>query len=148
MQLPERFNLTYIGADSAKHRPAMIHRTCFGSIERFLGVLTEHCAGWFPFWLTPVQIVIIPIAERHQEAAQKVLTQLEAAGLRAEADLRNEKMGFKIREAQLQKIPIMLVLGDKEIEENKVSVRSRENGDEGQQDLNTLIEKWTIESAI
>ncbi|MCL2204114.1 MAG: threonine--tRNA ligase [Defluviitaleaceae bacterium] len=146
MQLPERFDLTYIGPDSAKHRPVMIHRTCFGSLDRFLGVLTEHCAGWFPFWLTPVQTVIIPISERHHEAARKVLEQLEAAGIRAELDDRSEKMGFKIREAQLQKIPRMLVLGDKEVEENKVSLRSRENGDEGARDLATLIEKWKKES--
>jgi threonyl-tRNA synthetase len=146
MQLPERFDLTYIGPDSAKHRPVMIHRTCFGSIERFIGVLTEHCAGWFPFWLTPVQAVIIPISERHHEAARKVLQQLEAAGIRAELDDRSEKMGLKIREAQLQKIPMMLVLGDKEAEENKVSLRSRENGDEGSQDLTALIEKWKKES--
>jgi len=148
MQMPERFDLTYVGADGAKHRPAMIHRTCFGSIERFIGVLTEHCAGWFPFWLTPVQIVVIPISERHHDAAQKVYDEIEAAGLCAEIDLRSEKMGFKIREAQLQKIPVMLILGDKEVEENKVSVRSRENGDEGQQDLAALIEKWKVESAF
>lgn len=148
MQLPERFDLTYVGADGAKHRPVMIHRTCFGSIERFLAILMEHCAGWFPFWLTPVQIMVIPIAERHQEAAKKVLEQLDTAGLRAEADLRNEKMGFKIREAQLQRIPIMLILGDKEAEENKVSVRSRENGDEGQKDLAVLIEKWKEASEV
>jgi threonyl-tRNA synthetase len=142
MQMPERFDLTYIGPDGAKHRPVMIHRTCFGSLDRFLGVLTEHCAGWFPFWLTPVQAVIIPIAERHHEAAQKVLAQLEEASIRAELDGRSEKMGYKIREAQLAKIPMMLVLGDKEVEENKVSLRSREHGDEGMQDLGGLIAKW------
>ncbi|MCL2372198.1 MAG: threonine--tRNA ligase [Defluviitaleaceae bacterium] len=146
MNLPERFDLSYVGADGAKHRPVMVHRTCFGSIERFIAILTEHCAGWYPFWLTPVQVMVIPIAERHQEAAQKVHAQLGAAGLRAEIDLRNEKMGYKIREAQLQKIPVMLMLGDKEIEENKVSVRTQQNGDEGQQDLAALIEKLTAES--
>jgi len=145
MNLPERFDLSYIGADGAKHRPVMIHRTCFGSVERFIAVLTEHCAGWFPFWLTPVQVMVIPIAERHQEAAQKVYETLDAAGIRAEADLRNEKMGFKIREAQLQKIPVMLILGDKEVEEGKVAVRTHENGDEGTQDLNALIAKWKAE---
>jgi len=148
MQMPERFDLNYIGADGAKHRPAMIHRTCFGSIERFLGVLTEHTAGWFPFWLTPVQIIVLPISEKHHEGAKKVFDELEAAGLRAEFDNRNEKIGFKIREAQLQKIPVMLVVGDKEIEENKVSVRSRENGDEGQKDLSEMIKKWKDESAF
>ncbi|MCL2500113.1 MAG: threonine--tRNA ligase [Defluviitaleaceae bacterium] len=146
MQLPERFDLTYIGADGAKHRPVMIHRTCFGSLDRFLGVLTEHCAGWFPFWLTPVQAIVIPIAERHHEAAQKVLSQLEAAGIRAELDDRSEKMGFKIREAQLQKIPRMLIIGDKEAEEGTASLRSRENGDEGAQELGGLIEKWKREA--
>jgi threonyl-tRNA synthetase len=148
MQLPERFDLTYVGADGAKHRPVMIHRTCFGSIERFIGVLTEHCAGWFPFWLTPVQAVIIPISERHHNAGMEVLARLEAAGIRTELDDRSEKMGFKIREAQMQKIPRMLVLGDKEVEENKVSLRSRENGDEGAFDLQVLIEKWKAESAF
>ena len=146
MQLPERFDLVYVGVDGARHRPAMIHRTCFGSIERFIGVLTEHCAGWYPFWLTPVQIMVIPISERHHDAARKVFEEIEAAGLRAELDDRNEKMGFKIREAQLQKIPVMLLLGDKEIEENKVSLRTRENGDEGQQVLADLIVKWKAES--
>jgi threonyl-tRNA synthetase len=144
MQLPERFDLTYIGADGAKHRPVMIHRTCFGSIERFIGVLTEHCAGWFPFWLTPVHAVVIPIAERHHKAGRQVLEKLEKAGIRAELDARNEKMGFKIREAQLQKIPAMLILGDKEVEENKVALRTRENGDEGTLTLDELLEKWNI----
>ena len=148
MNLPERFDLTYIGADGAKHRPVMIHRTCFGSMERFIAILTEHCAGWFPFWLTPVQIAVIPISERHHEAAHKVYEQIEEAGLRVEIDDRSEKMGYKIREAQLSKIPVMLIIGDKEVEENKVSVRSHANGDEGQQDLATLIEKWKVESAI
>jgi threonyl-tRNA synthetase len=148
MQMPERFDLTYVGADGAKHRPVMIHRACFGSIERFIAILTEHCAGWYPFWLTPIQIMVIPIAERHAEAAQNVLSQLNNAGLRAEADLRNEKMGFKIREAQLQKIPVMLVLGDKEVEENKVSVRTRENGDEGQHSLDDLIAKWHTDTPV
>jgi len=148
MQLPERFDLTYIGPDGAKHRPVMIHRTCLGTIERFLAVFIEHCAGWFPFWLTPVQMVVLPISERHHEAAKKVYDELDAAGLRAELDARNEKIGFKIREAQLQKIPVMLIIGDKEIEENKVSVRSHENGDEGQQDLAVLIENWKAASAI
>jgi len=142
MQLPEKFDLTYIGADGAKHRPVMIHRTCLGSIERFIAILTEHCAGWFPFWLTPVQVTVIPIAERHQEAAQKVIEELDAAGIRAEVDMRNEKMGFKIREAQLQKIPVMLILGDNEVAEGKVAVRTHANGDEGVQELAALIEKW------
>jgi len=148
MNLPERFDLTYIGPDGAKHRPVMIHRTCFGSIERFIAILTEHCAGWFPFWLTPVQIMVLPISERHHEAARKVYEEIDVAGLRAEFDNRNEKIGFKIREAQLQKIPVMLIIGDKEVEEGKVSVRSHANGDEGQQDLAALIAKWKAESEI
>jgi len=148
MNLPERFDLTYVGQDGAKHRPVMIHRTCFGSIERFIAILTEHCAGWYPFWLTPVQVVVIPIAERHHEAAKKVGEEIDAAGIRVEVDARNEKMGFKIREAQLQKIPVMLVIGDNEIEENKVSVRTKENGDEGQQSLASLLEKWKAASAF
>ena len=148
MQMPERFDLTYIGADGAKHRPAMIHRTCLGSIERFIGVLTEHTAGWFPFWLTPVQIMVIPISEKHLEAAKKIHAELEAADLRAEIDLRNEKMGYKIREAQLSKIPVMIILGDKEVEENKISVRSKEHGDEGQKDLQEMIKKWQEESRV
>ena len=146
--LPERFDLTYVGADGAKHRPVMIHRTCFGSIERFIAILTEHCAGWYPFWLTPVQVMVIPIADRHQEAAQKVLDELDSAGIRAEVDLRSEKMGFKIREAQLQKIPVMLILGDNEIAENKVAVRSRENGDEGVQDVQELIARLVKASSV
>jgi len=148
MNLPERFNLSYIGADGAKHRPVMIHRTCFGSVERFIAVLTEHCAGWYPFWLTPVQVMVIPIAERHHEAAQHVFAELEAAGVRAEVDLRSEKMGFKIREAQLQKIPVMLILGDNEVAEGKVAVRSQEKGDEGAQSLQELIARWKAEKAI
>jgi len=146
--LPERFDLTYVGQDGAKHRPVMIHRTCFGSIERFIAILTEHCAGWYPFWLTPVQVMVIPIADRHQEAAQKLLGELDAAGIRAEVDLRSEKMGFKIREAQLQKIPVMLILGDNEIAENKVAVRSRENGDEGAQDVQELIARLVKASSL
>jgi threonyl-tRNA synthetase len=142
MQMPEVFDLTYVGADGAKHRPVMIHRTCFGSVERFIAILTEHTAGWFPFWLAPVQIIVLPISEKHHDAARKVYGQIDAAGLRAEVDLRMEKIGFKIREAQLQRIPVMLVIGDKEVEEGKVSVRTHENGDEGQKDLGEMLAKW------
>ena len=130
-QLPERFELEYTGEDGAKHRPIMIHRVVFGSIERFIGILTEHFAGAFPLWLSPVQVKVLPISERHHEYAQKVAAALEAAGLRVEADLRNEKIGYKIREAQLQKTPYMLVVGDKEAETGTVSVRSRKDGDIG-----------------
>ena len=130
-QLPERFELEYTGEDGAKHRPIMIHRVVFGSIERFIGILTEHFAGAFPLWLSPVQVKVLPISERHHEYAEKVAAELEAAGLRVEADLRNEKIGYKIREAQLQKTPYMLVVGDKEAETGTVSVRSRKDGDIG-----------------
>ena len=130
-QLPERFELEYTGEDGAKHRPIMIHRVVFGSIERFIGILTEHFAGAFPLWLSPVQVKVLPISERHHEYAEKVAAELEAAGLRVEADLRNEKIGYKIREAQLQKTPYMLVVGDKEAETGTVSVRGRKDGDLG-----------------
>ena len=130
-QLPERFELEYTGEDGAKHRPIMIHRVVFGSIERFIGILTEHFAGAFPLWLSPVQIKVLPISERHHEYAEKVAAELEAAGLRVEADLRNEKIGYKIREAQLQKTPYMLGVGDKEAETGTVSVRGRKDGDLG-----------------
>ncbi len=130
-QLPERFELEYTGADGAKHTPIMIHRVVFGSIERFIGILIEHYAGAFPLWLAPVQVKVLPISERHHEYAQKVQEELESAGLRVETDLRSEKIGYKIREAQLQKIPYMLVVGDKEQEEGKVSVRDRKQGDLG-----------------
>ncbi|MCL2387201.1 MAG: threonine--tRNA ligase [Defluviitaleaceae bacterium] len=146
-QLAERFGMVYTDTDSKKQYPYIIHRSSIGCYERTLALLIEKYAGAMPFWLAPVQIMVIPIAERHQDAAYEVLKQLNAAGLRAEVDPRNEKMGFKIREAQVQKIPVMLVLGDKEVEEGKVSVRSRANGDEGQQELSTLIPKWKAESS-
>ncbi|MBQ3391725.1 MAG: threonine--tRNA ligase, partial [Clostridia bacterium] len=130
-QMPERFDLTYVGADGEKHRPVMIHRVAFGSIERFIGILTEQFAGAFPAWLAPVQVEIIPIAERHHAYASELEKRLNGEKLRVESDLRSEKMGFKIREAQLNKIPYMLVVGDKEMEEGKVSVRSRSGGDLG-----------------
>ena len=130
-QLPGRFNIEYTGDDGEKHTPVMIHRVVFGSIERFIGIITEHFAGAFPTWLAPVQVKVIPISEKHVEYASKVLAELESNGIRAEADFRNEKMGYKIREAQLQKIPYMLVVGDKEAESGTVSLRSRRSGDEG-----------------
>ena len=138
-QLPLRFNLEYTGADGEKHRPIMIHRVIFGSIERFIGILIEHFAGAFPTWLAPVQVKVLPISDKHLEYGQKVLETLNAAGIRAEIDTRAEKIGYKIREAQMQKIPYMLVVGAKEEEENLVSVRSRFAGDEGQKNLETFI---------
>ena len=130
-QLPERFELEYTGEDGQKHRPVMIHRVVLGSIERFIGVITEHFAGAFPVWLSPEQVRLLPVTDRAAERCQELCREMEAAGLRVSADLRSEKIGYKIREAQLQKIPYMLVVGDKEQEEGKVSVRDRKQGDLG-----------------
>ena len=130
-QLPERFELEYVGEDGAKHRPIMIHRVVLGSIERFIGVITEHFAGAFPVWLAPVQVKVMTITDRSRDWALEVAKRLEAAGVRVETDLRNEKIGYKIREAQSLKIPYMLVLGDKEAEAGTVSVRTRAGGDKG-----------------
>ena len=141
MNLPERFDLTYVGADGEKHRPVMIHRVVFGSIERFIGIITEHFAGAFPLWLAPVQVRIMTITDRADEAAKKLQAQLEDAGIRTEIDLRNEKIGFKIREAQVQKIPYMLVLGDKEVEQGVAAVRSRKDGDLGTMAADALLAK-------
>ena len=147
MQLPQRFELEYTGADGEKHRPIMIHRVAFGSIERFIGILIEHFAGAFPTWLAPVQVKVLPISDKHLEYGQKVLDTLNAAGIRAEIDTRAEKIGYKIREAQMQKIPYMLVVGAKEEEENLVSVRSRFAGDEGQKSLDEFVASVTEEIA-
>ncbi|HIR94151.1 MAG TPA: threonine--tRNA ligase [Candidatus Egerieimonas intestinavium] len=139
-QLPLRFNCEYIGDDGEKHRPIMIHRVAFGSIERFIGILIEHFAGAFPTWLAPVQVKVLPISEKFMDYGHKVLETLKAAGIRAEIDTKAEKIGYKIREARLQKIPYMLVVGAKEEEEGKVSVRSRFLGDEGAKDLQAFID--------
>ena len=138
-QLPQRFELEYVGADGEKHRPIMIHRVAFGSIERFIGILIEHFAGAFPTWLAPVQAKVLPISDKYMDYAKKVTSQLEEAGIRVELDTRSEKIGYKIREAQMQKIPYMLVVGQKEEEEQAVAVRSRFLGDEGQKDLKDFI---------
>ena len=140
-QMPERFDLTYIGEDGEKHRPVMLHRVIFGSIERFIGVLIENYAGAFPTWLAPVQVKLLPIADAHVDYANEVKAKLEDVGIRVELDDRNEKIGYKIREAQLQKIPYMLILGDKERESNSVGVRSRKDGDIGAMDLDEFIAK-------
>ena len=140
-QMPERFDLTYIGEDGEKHRPVMLHRVIFGSIERFIGVLIENYAGAFPTWLAPVQVKLLPIADAHVDYANEVKAQLEDVGIRVELDDRNEKIGYKIREAQLQKIPYMLVLGDKEKEAGTVGVRSRKDGDVGAMDIDEFIAK-------
>ena len=138
-QLPLRFNLEYIAADGEKHRPIMIHRVFFGSIERFIGILIEHFAGAFPTWLSPVQVRVLPISDKYMEYGQKVLAELKAAGIRAEIDTKAEKIGYKIREPRLQKLPYMLVVGAKEEEDGVVSVRSRFKGDEGQKGLDAFI---------
>lgn len=138
-QMPERFDLTYIGQDGEKHRPVMIHRVVFGSIERFIGILIEHYGGAFPVWLAPVQAKILPISEKHLDYAYKVKKQLDAAGIRAEVDERNEKIGYKVRDAQMKRIPFMLVTGDKEASENTVSVRTREKGDTGSKSIEEFI---------
>lgn len=140
-QMPERFDLTYIGEDGEKHRPVMLHRVVFGSIERFIGILIEHYAGAFPTWLAPVQVKLLPIADSHKQYAEKLKAELEKNGIRVELDDRQEKIGYKIREAQLQKIPYMLILGDKEVEANAVGVRSRKDGDIGQMQLQDFIAK-------
>ena len=141
MQLRERFELEYTGADGAKHRPVMIHRVVFGSIERFIGVITEHFAGAFPTWLAPVQVKLMAMTDRTHDAVNDLADKLNAAGIRVETDLRNEKIGFKIREAQMQKIPYMLIIGDKEVENGVVAVRSRKAGDLGTMTLDAFIER-------
>ena len=140
-QLPGRFNLTYVGADGEDHVPVMIHRVVFGSIERFIGVITEHFAGAFPTWLSPVQVKVMPITDRTADYAGQVCEKLNALGVRAETDLRNEKIGYKIREAQMQKIPYMLVVGDREAEAGKVAVRTRKGEDLGAMDFDEFSAK-------
>ena len=146
-QMPQRFELEYIGADGEKHRPIMIHRVAFGSIERFIGILIEHFAGAFPAWLAPVQVKVLPISDKFMDYAKQVTDKLEEEGIRAELDVRSEKIGYKIREAQMQKIPYMLVVGQKEEEEGLVAVRSRFLGDEGQKSLDDFIKALSEEIA-
>ena len=139
MQLPERFELEYTGPDGEKHRPVMIHRVVLGSIERFIGVITEHFAGAFPLWLAPRQVIVLPIADRHLDAANAVKDKLDKIGVRVEVDSRSEKLGYKLREAQLQKIPYMLVVGDKEAADGTVSVRRRGEGDIGSMSIDEFV---------
>ena len=145
-QLPSRFGLKYIGADNAEHCPVVIHRAILGSFERWVALLIEHYAGAFPVWLAPVQAIVLPIADRHAEYAASVRARLIEAGVRASVDARQEKIGYKIREAQLQKIPYMLVAGDREVSEGTVAVRSRAGGDQGPSPLDAFCE--TIVSEI
>ena len=144
-QMPQRFDLTYVGADNAEHRPVVIHRAIYGSFERFIALLIEHYAGAFPLWLAPLQVVVLPIADRHLDYARAVGRQLEAAGLRVEVDERQEKIGYKIRGAQLQKVPYMLVVGDREAAESTVSVRHRADGDLGSQRIEEFAEAALLE---
>ncbi len=140
-QLPLRFELEYTGADGEKHRPIMIHRVVFGSIERFIGILIEHFAGAFPTWLAPVQVKVLPISDKYLEYGAQVLEELRTAGIRAEIDTHAEKIGYKIRQSRLEKVPYMLIVGQKEEEEHKVSMRSRYDGDAGSMDLAAFIEQ-------
>jgi threonyl-tRNA synthetase len=144
-QMPERFDLKYIGPDNAEHRPVVIHRAILGSFERFIALLIEHFAGAWPLWLAPVQVVVLPIADRHADYATRVQTALAAAGIRVELDDRQEKIGLKIREAQLQKVPYMLVTGDREAGDGTVSVRHRSAGDMGARSVETLLADVTGE---
>ncbi len=146
-QMPQRFDLEYVGADGEKHRPIMIHRVAFGSIERFIGILIEHFAGAFPTWLAPVQVKVLPISDKFMDYGRQVAERLDKAGIRGELDTRSEKIGYKIREAQMQKIPYMLVVGQKEAEEGLVAVRSRFQGDEGQSTLTSFIHRIQEEIA-
>ena len=147
MQLPERFELEYVGEDGMKHRPVMIHRVVLGSIERFIGVITEHFAGAFPLWLSPVQVKVLPVTDRAHEYAKGLNAQLCDANIRSEVDLRSEKLGYKIREAQLQKIPYMLVVGDRDMENGTVSVRTRAGEDLGAMSMDEFMNKCLMEIA-
>ena len=139
-QMPQRFDLEYTAEDGSKKRPIMIHRVCFGSIERFIGILIEHFAGKFPVWLAPVQVKVIPVSEKSMDYATGVYEKLKAAGIRTELDHKDEKVGYKIRQAQLEKVPYMLVLGEKEAAEGAITVRSRDKGDLGAAGLDAFIE--------
>ena len=147
MLMPENFDLNYIGEDGQKHRPVMIHRVAYGSLERFIGILIEHFAGAFPAWLAPVQVKILPITDRHMEYAKKVAKEMWDQNIRVVVDERNEKIGYKIREAQMQKIPYVLVVGDKEMESGTVAVRKRGEGDLGPQETEVFTQQLLAEIA-
>ena len=140
-QLPLRFNLSYIDSNGEKKTPILIHRALFGSFERFIGIITEHFAGAFPVWLAPVQVKVLPISDSQKEYAEKITERLASKGIRVELDDRQEKIGYKIREAQLQKVPYMLILGDKEKESGNVGVRSRKDGDIGAMSIEDFLAK-------
>ena len=139
MQMPERFELNYIGEDGQKHRPVMIHRVAYGSMERFIGILIEHFAGAFPAWLAPVQVKLLPITDRQAAYANELAAMMRDADIRVEVDERNEKIGYKIREGQMEKVPYMLILGDKEMESKTVAVRKRGQGDIGSQSVEQFL---------
>jgi threonyl-tRNA synthetase len=145
--MPERFELTYIGADDAEHRPVMVHRALLGSFERFIGILIEHYAGEFPLWLAPVQALVLPIADRHAPYAEEVAAKLRADGLRVEVDARSESVNRRIREAELRKVPYMLVVGDREAESGQVALRAHGRGDEGSASLDDVAAKLSGEVA-
>ena len=145
-QLPQRFELEYVGSDNQKHRPVMIHRAPFGSLERFVAVLIEHCAGNFPLWLSPDQIAVLPISEKFNDYAEKVFEDLKASDIRGYFDDRDEKIGRKIRDAEVKKVPYMLVVGEKEVNEGKVAVRKHGAGDQGSMDVNEFISLFVKES--
>ena len=145
--MPDRFDLAYVGADDAEHQPVMIHRALLGSFERFIGILIEHYAGEFPLWLTPVQAIVLPISDRHLDAARGVLDALTDAGLRAEVDERTESVGRKIRDAELRKVPYMLVIGDREAEGGSVAVREHGHGDTGSEPVGELVARLSEQSS-
>jgi threonyl-tRNA synthetase len=146
--MPQRFDISYVGTDGEKHRPIMIHRVIFGSVERFIGILIEHYAGKFPVWISPVQVKVLSVSEKTFDYASKVAAKLKAAGIRMELDNRDEKIGYKIREAQLEKVPYMLVLGEKESEDGTiVTVRCRDGTDAGQMKLDDFIAKVVKENS-
>ena len=141
MNLPERFDVDYVGEDGQKHRTIMIHRACFGSMERFIGILTEHYAGAFPTWLAPVKVKILPISEKFQDYAEEIAAKLKKARINFELDDRSEKIGYKIRQAQMEKVPYMLIVGEKEVEARTVSVRKRGEGEMGALDVDAFVEQ-------
>jgi threonyl-tRNA synthetase len=145
--MPQRFDLSYVGADNDRHKPIMIHRVIFGSIERFIGILIEHYGGKFPVWLSPVQVKVLSVSEKSREYANSIYERMKAAGIRCEVDNRDEKIGYKIREAQLQKAPYMLVIGEKEVENGNLTVRSRDKGDLGAMDVQAFIDQVLKQTA-
>ena len=146
-QMPDRFELHYTGADDAEHRPVMIHRALFGSFERFIGILIEHYAGEFPVWLAPVQAIVLPIADRHAEYAASVVARLREAGARAELDARSESLGRRIRDAEVRKVPYILVAGDREVQAEQVALREHRKGDEGAVAVDEFAKRLARETA-